>query len=226
MSSQSLADTFECDGYARVDAVLPQGECTQLAASLSSQPGAGSRCLLDLDACAALVPRLRAHAGLSVLIPAGHVAVQCTYFEKSAATNWLVPVHQDLSVPVRGVVVDPTLSGWSRKDDMHFVQPPLNVLQALVAVRLHLDVCGIDDGPLRVVPGSHRHGRIPADATTTLRDALGEKDCLVAAGDALVLRPLLLHASSKARGTSQRRVLHFVFGPPTLPCGLAWHQAL
>jgi len=43
-----------------------------------------------------------------------------------------------------------------------------------------------------------------------------------ARGDALLMRPLVLHASSKASGTSRRRVLHFVFGPQALPCGLAW----
>ena len=36
-------------------------------------------------------------------------------------------------------------------------------------------------------------------------------------GDALILRPLVLHASSKPSGSSLRRVLHFVFGPEVLP---------
>ncbi|WP_182990142.1 hypothetical protein [Massilia sp. Se16.2.3] len=38
------------------------------------------------------------------------------------------------------------------------------------------------------------------------------------------MRPLVLHASSKASGTSLRRVLHIVFGPPALPYGLRWQQ--
>ena len=41
----------------------------------------------------------------------------------------------------------------------------------------------------------------------------------------MLMRPLLLHASSKATGASRRRVLHFVFGPPALPHGLAWVRA-
>ena len=41
-------------------------------------------------------------------------------------------------------------------------------------------------------------------------------------GDALLMRPLVLHASSKSSGSSLRRVLHFVFGPEVLPYGLAW----
>ena len=36
------------------------------------------------------------------------------------------------------------------------------------------------------------------------------------------MRPLLLHASSKASGTSRRPVLHFLFDPAALPDGMAW----
>lgn len=54
------------------------------------------------------------------------------------------------------------------------------------------------------------------------RDELGETICTVAKGGALLMKPLLLHSSSKSSGLGQRRVLHFVFGPRTLPCGLRW----
>jgi hypothetical protein len=36
------------------------------------------------------------------------------------------------------------------------------------------------------------------------------------------MRPLLLHASSKAINGPPRRVLHFVFGPSHLPEGFRW----
>jgi hypothetical protein len=45
-------------------------------------------------------------------------------------------------------------------------------------------------------------------------------------GGALILKPLLLHASSKARVAVHRRVLHFVFGPQALPLGLEWPYAI
>ena len=158
------------------------------------------------------------------------MAVQCTYFEKSAARNWLVPLHQDLSIPVAGTPVagkldSDELRGWSRKDGGWFVQPPARVLEQLVAVRLHLDDCGTADGPLRVVPGTHREGIIAPRRALALRDALGETECTLARGSVLALRPLLLHASSKGSGHGRRRVLHFVFGPRELPCGLRWPEA-
>jgi hypothetical protein len=55
-----------------------------------------------------------------------------------------------------------------------------------------------------------------------LRQASGEVACAAPRGSALVMRPLLLHGSSKARGTRLRRVLHFLFGPRELPFGLRW----
>jgi hypothetical protein len=154
------------------------------------------------------------------------VAVQCTYFEKSASRNWLVPIHQDLSIPVARRVDEPSLRGWSEKEGALFVQAPAELLAQLVAVRLHLDACGADDGPVRVLPGSHRLGLIDPQAAVLMRSTGAEVTCEAEPGDALVMRPLLLHASSKATGRSRRRVLHFVFGPRVLTHGLAWRQAV
>jgi ectoine hydroxylase-related dioxygenase (phytanoyl-CoA dioxygenase family) len=100
------------------------------------------------------------------------------------------------------------------------------VLESLIAVRIHLDACTAADGPLQVVPRSHVCGAIAPGAAAELRAAQGAVTCTVDLGDALVLRPLLLHASSKATGSSMRRVLHFLFGPPELPYGLRWQHAV
>lgn len=219
-------EAFATDGFALLPGVLAVEECQALAEGLDAGAVAGTRSLLQHPHCGALLARLRAHAGLAALIPATHVAVQCTLFEKSGARNWLVPVHQDLSIPVAERVAAPDLSGWSEKEGMVFVQAPVPLLEQLVAVRLHLDHCGPDDGPLKVVPGTHRLGRLDPGLAVALRRSHGELSCAAAAGDALVMRPLLLHASSKSRGSSRRRVLHFVFAPRQLTHGLRWAQTL
>jgi ectoine hydroxylase-related dioxygenase (phytanoyl-CoA dioxygenase family) len=107
-----------------------------------------------------------------------------------------------------------------------FVQPPATVLESVVAVRLHLDDSMPSNGPLRVVPGSHRRGRLTSAQVQAARDESGEITCSVPKGGVLVMRPLLLHASSKAKVSAPRRVLHFVFGAPALPLGLTWHTAV
>ncbi len=95
----------------------------------------------------------------------------------------------------------------------------------LVVARLHLDDCLEEDGPLRVVPGSHRFGILTDEAAGALRRTRGERRCEMRAGGVLLMRPLTLHASSKSSGAGRRRVLHFVFGPPDLPGGLTWAGA-
>jgi hypothetical protein len=200
------------------DLTLPSGE---LAGS-----GAGTRDLLQKPWCAELARRIRTHPLVAPLLPPDAVAVQCTFFQKSTGQNWLMPMHQDLSIPVRERGVDSRLTGWSDKDGTLFVQPPDEILGQLVAVRLHIDACALADGALRVVPGSHTSGRLSAADAVKARERFGEMACEVAQAGALVLKPLLLHASSKASGSSRRRVLHFVFGPPSLPWALAWHTAV
>lgn len=230
------AHQLDRQGFVLVPGVLPPDECAALGQQMEAalvQPGGGAqrpaassglRELLGQPWCVRLARTIRQSAGLADLLPPSAMAVQCTYFEKNLARNWLVPLHQDLSIPVAHRVRSPALRGWSRKDGTLFVQPPASLLQNLLAVRLHLDPCGADDGPLRVVPGSHTLGVLAPDGAQAVRAAAGEVDCHAGAGTALVMRPLLLHASSKASGASRRRVLHFVFGPAELPWGLRWPE--
>ena len=80
--------------------------------------------------------------------------------------------------------------------------------------------------PERVIAGSHRNGTLSTDQMESVRENHPEMTCLVRRGGVLVMRPLLLHASSKSTTTAPRRVLHFLFGPTQLPCGLAWRRTV
>ena len=161
-------------------------------------------------------PRLRNY------LPANARAVQCTLFAKTAESNWLVSLHQDLSMPVAERVESPACTGWSEKQGDTFVQPPISVLENVLAVRIHLDDCDARNGALCVVPGSHRLGRLSSDESARARDARGQHVVPVPKGGAMIMRPLLLHASSKSSVALPRRVLHFVYGPAALPEGLHW----
>jgi hypothetical protein len=222
-------DAFAARGFAFLPGVLKPEECSGIRpVRLPEGSVGGSRCLLSHSWCAKLAKRLRCHDSLGPFLPSSHVAVQCTYFEKSASRNWLVPVHQDLSIPVADRVEAEGLRGWSDKEGSVQVQAPVALLEQLVAVRLHIDPCSEEDGPLRVVPASHLLGVVCPESAVRERAARGEVVCEALPGDALVMRPLLLHASSKARAQagSRRRVLHFLFGPPSLPHGLRWAAAV
>jgi ectoine hydroxylase-related dioxygenase (phytanoyl-CoA dioxygenase family) len=210
-------------GYALVPGLLPAGLLDDIAQSFERSLGqaAGNRNLLAQPQCRDMATHLKAQLTDLGLLDASSVAVQCTLFDKTADRNWLVALHQDTSIPASGSQM-PTVI----KEGEPYVQPPVDVLQSLLAVRVHLDDCGADAGPLRVVPASHRAGRLGDAEAQAMRANHGEAICTAARGDALLMRPLLLHASSRARAPVRRRVLHFLFGPEALPHGLVWNRTV
>lgn len=217
---------FPGPGYALVRNLLPPTRIALLAVASGDalRRGVGNRSFLAEPWCAALAAEILVSSRLAEWLSPPLVAVQCTFFEKSAEVNWLVPMHRDLFVPVARRIDHPDLHGWSVKDGAQFVQAPATVLEQMTAVRVHLDVCGVDDGPLRVVPGSHVVSG--QEVPETLPDRASTVLCCAEPGDALVMSPLLLHASSKSTGRSLRRVLHFLLGPPILPYGLRWQAVV
>ena len=217
-----MTSHFDTDGYLISDPILSAAECAEIGRLVAQERDVPARNMLGLDWCHKLAQRLASPAMGARLIPPDSIAVQCTYFEKSPRRNWLVTLHQDLSIPVAERIENPDLSGWSEKDGVLYTQPPAGLLEQLVAVRLQLDAPGPDDGALRVVAGTHVLSRLDDKAAHALRERIGETTCPVPLGGALFMRPLLLHASSKLRGDVTRRVLHFVFGPRVLPHGLRW----
>jgi hypothetical protein len=224
MLAAKTVSEFKKSGYFVIPNVIDEVMIRRLRAFVGaiSSGGAGSRRVLDEAWCAHLAGALRNDARIRSLLPRSAVAVQCTLFDKSPAKNWLVSLHQDLSVPVMSRVDDAELTGWSEKEGQLYVQPPVSVLERLVAVRVYIDDSTSEDGALRVVPGSHTQGRVDQTTADSLREQHGETIVPVGRGGALVMRPLILHASAKAITPAARRVLHFVFGPTSLPLGLTW----
>jgi hypothetical protein len=219
-----LSAIFDEAGWLRVPSGLPASALRGLPVDDALDAGdAGSRSLLEQPWCAALVFSIRACLQPIAVLPADAVAVQCTLFRKTPDCNWKVPYHQDLSIPVAEPIANPVLSGWSEKEDgHHYVQAPAHILDGMVAVRLHLDASDADAGALRVVTGSHRLGRLDPKRIAAMDKRSDEVLCTAEAGDLLLMKPLLLHASSKAQRPSGRRVLHFLFAPRSPGYGLRW----
>lgn len=227
MTERSIPEQFVADGYSVVSDMLGSEEIRGVVSNFKelATDRAGTRKLLDRHWCQKLARRLALEPRLRTVLPADAHAVQCTLFEKALDKNWLVTLHQDLSIPVAERVDSALCTGWSAKEEEIFVQPPISLLEDLVAVRVHLDDCDERNGALRVVPGSHRLGRLSSAQALSARAVRGERVVSVTGGGVMVMRPLLLHASSKATADLPRRVLHFVFGPSSLPEGLSWRQS-
>jgi hypothetical protein len=82
------------------------------------------------------------------------------FFDKTPDANWKVAWHQDLTIAVRKKIEVDGYTAWSVKEGIVHVQPPISVLERMVTVRLHLDDCGLENGPLQVIPMSHKSGRV------------------------------------------------------------------
>lgn len=181
---------------------------------------------------AAKVPRIRSLA-LSAAIRAlvepvlGTRArlIRSILFNKNIETNWQVAWHQDITISVRERSDLEGFMSWSVKDGIPHVQPPVQVLENMLSVRLHLDNADESNGALWFSPGSHRLGRLPANEAMEVVKQLGECLCAVSAGDALLFRPLTLHASRKIVSNRPRRVIHLEFSNVSLPAPLMWAEA-
>lgn len=134
------------------------------------------------------------------------VPIDATFFDKHARANWTVPGHQDRIMAVAGT----TKRKHRIRDGITYAELDAETLAGLVALRIHFDATDGDTGALCVVRGSHRNG-ILSNAQILKEPLERYVPCAAAAGDVLVLRPLLLHRSSPSRGDGQRRVLHVVY---------------
>jgi ectoine hydroxylase-related dioxygenase (phytanoyl-CoA dioxygenase family) len=145
-------------------------------------------------------------------------------FDKKPGANWAVGWHQDITVAVLKRLDVPGFAGWSVKEGITHVHPPVDVLQQMVTVRLHIDDCANENGPLEVLPSSHVHGRLSDEqlGRWSQRPAV---TCVAAAGSAILMRPLLIHRSPPAKAPAHRRVLHLEFAAAGLPGGLEWNVA-
>ena len=229
----ALASAFDRDGYAIIPAAVdaPTVEALLRAlAPLADAAGArgGVRHLLrDVPEARALARAPAVRGVAEAALGRGAFAVRGILFDKTPDANWKVVWHQDLTIAVRERRHVAGFGPWSEKDGVAHVQPPAALLARMVAVRVHLDDCTATNGPVRVLPGSHRAGRLSAADVERWRAAVPEVVCTVPRGGILAFHSLLLHASSPALEPAHRRVVHVEYAAAEwadLPGGLTWHE--
>jgi ectoine hydroxylase-related dioxygenase (phytanoyl-CoA dioxygenase family) len=202
----SIADT----GFHIIPEVLTSSEVEALRESLQTLKVApGHRRLMHrVPAVGALALSAKILDLVAMAFGDGAFPVRSIFFDKTPEANWLVPWHQDLTIAVSQQMDIPGYGPWSKKDGVTHVQPSVEILESMITLRLHLDDCDETNGALRVIPGSHRHGRLSACQISEVRSRQPEVLCAARAGDALLMRPLLLHSSAEALSPSHRRIVH------------------
>ena len=153
-----------------------------------------------------------------------YFAVKSIYFDKPATSNWFVGWHQDLTISVDKRIDLAGFGPWTVKQDYFAVQPPVDVLEGIFTVRIHLDDTDGYNGALKVIPGSHLNGVCRTGETDWKQE--DASICRVNKGGIMIMRPLLVHSSNRTTNNNQRRVIHIEFCNRLLPEGLEWAERL
>lgn len=211
-----------CDeGFLVVPEVFTPSEIASLRLEVDSlhRGRAGTRHILGNPAIQRLAEDPRLVALATRLLDAPVLPFKGTLFDKSPTRNWLVAWHQDLALPMRRRVEVPGWGPWTTKGGHLYALAPAKALAGIVALRVHIDDSTPENGPLRVLPRSHRLGRLSEARIAELAREISSVECVVPAGGVIALRPLTVHASSKSTSTLPRRVVHLeyagevAFGP-------------
>jgi ectoine hydroxylase-related dioxygenase (phytanoyl-CoA dioxygenase family) len=148
--------------------------------------------------------------------------VRALFFDKTPERNWFVAWHQDKTVTLNRRAEMAGWGPWSLKDGVCHVQAPCEVLNQMITIRLHIDPADEASGCLKVIPASHRLGVIKQEAIGNIVARENSIACVVAAGDAVIMRPHILHSSGKSTGSAHRRVVHLEYSSLSLPDGICW----
>jgi ectoine hydroxylase-related dioxygenase (phytanoyl-CoA dioxygenase family) len=222
--------SFATEGYAIIESVLLPATIAALIELLSSSSGdtkrrGGTRNLLDYPEIRALAASPAVRALVDPILGPEAFPVRGILFDKTEISNWLVPWHQDVTIAVTERIETEGFGPWSIKQGITHVQPTAAILEQMLSVRLHLDPCPRENGALRVLPATHTAGKLSQPAIDTAVQTIPPIDCEVAIGGALIMRPLLLHASSASTIPGHRRVIHLDYAATQLPSGLRWAEA-
>lgn len=150
--------------------------------------------------------------------------VRALFLDKPPGRSWAIPWHRDVTIAVKDNSISAVgFTNPTIKAGVPHVEAPVELLVRMIIVRIHLDSVTDDNGPVVVVPGSHRSGKAAAGDCE-----VGEPRVMLHdAGDVLLIRPLVLHRSmrSKVGIELHRRVLHLELAPEVhFPGGFRWHQ--
>lgn len=226
--------SVEHDGFAIVERVVEHNVIDGLARAIDGLPESdavrrkqnvyGIRNLLEVcPAVADLAVSPPVRALVTPVLGDHCFAVRATFFDKVPDANWKLRWHQDSVIAVKKRIDTPGFEAWAEKAGVQQVRPPESVLRHMLAIRVHLDDCRADNGPLRVLVGSHT-GRWDRDDLETAKSRHTETVCEVSKGGVLAMRPLLLHASGPSQSPHHRRVVHLEYAAADLPNVLEWRS--
>jgi ectoine hydroxylase-related dioxygenase (phytanoyl-CoA dioxygenase family) len=202
-------------GYAIVPNVIAaeEADCVllQLIGAELNRSRAGARHILNQPSVQRVAHDARVLRLAQEVPGQGAFPFRATLFEKSANSNWLVVWHQDTALPLREKRETLGWGPWSVKEGVTYAHAPALALEQILALRVHLDDSTQENGPLRVLPGTHTRGVLTDRELQDLDSRIDSVECTVNKGGVVAMRPLIAHASSKSQSEHPRRVLHIEY---------------
>ena len=216
--------TFRRDGARLFGQALDAAACLCLEAALDALPA--NRPGVRIGDAPALKPLLDTGGvvgaiAAAVLGPAAR-PVRAILFDKTAERNWALGWHQDRTIVVKERIDADGFGPWTVKAGLIQVEPPFDILERMVTMRVHLDPVDASNAPLRIVPGSHRLGRLPEAEIESVVVTFGERLCLAERGDVWLYATPIVHASLAADPPRRRRVLQVDYSADAALDPLAW----
>ena len=203
---------------------LNEATCTRLEAALGALPN--SMPGVRIKEGAWLKPLLETAGPIGAVAAAvlgGRARpVRAILFDKTAEQNWALGWHQDRTIVVKDRIDVEGFGPWTIKSGLIQVEPPFEILERMVTLRVHLDVVDRSNAPLKIMPGSHKLGRLPEAEIERMVTMFGERLCLADRGDIWVYATPIVHASLAADPPRRRRVLQVDYSAEAAPGPLAW----
>ena len=208
-------DPIQKQGFIVIPAILEPKEVEGLLKELRTanlpRSRAGVRHAMRLPAVARIARSAQLMRIAQEVLGEEAFPFRATLFDKSPTANWLVVWHQDTALPLRERREASGWGPWSIKDGVTYAHATASALSQVLALRVHLDDSTAENGPLRVLPGTHTLGVLTDEAIHELSTQIAAVECSVSQGGVLAMRPLIVHASSKSLSSAPRRVLHIEF---------------
>jgi ectoine hydroxylase-related dioxygenase (phytanoyl-CoA dioxygenase family) len=206
---------FDHEGFAILPVLFAEQEISAVVREFDgisfARSRAGVRHCLGTEAVRRIAEDFRLLEIVHEVLGPAALPFRPTLFDKSPNANWLVVWHQDTALPLRQRRDNPGWGPWSVKEGVIYAHAPETALLRVLALRIHLDDSSAENGPLRVLPGTHQLGVLSDDALESLTHKIAPTECIASRGAILAMRPLLVHSSSKAQREAPRRVLHIEY---------------
>ena len=176
-------DPIQKQGFIVIPAILEPKEVEGLLKELRTanlpRSRAGVRHAMRLPAVARIARSAQLMRIAQEVLGEEAFPFRATLFDKSPTANWLVVWHQDTALPLRERREASGWGPWSIKDGVTYAHATASALSQVLALRVHLDDSTAENGPLRVLPGTHTLGVLTDEAIHELSTQIAAVECSV-----------------------------------------------